>query len=205
MQTPLKSGIVVVMKIRLIRSAVFTILAIAFLSIGSKNVFAATTTTTSSGYPGPTTSTTPGPNTVINQEGNFTSGKVINIQSSGFAPGATVTITLNGVNIGTAVAHSTGTVTDTVTVDTVTSTGGTVSINGTTYTVSLTNNNLTVVGSAPNSTQLTVENIFGLTSSSGGLAFTGINILRWGIVIFALLVIGGGLIMFERRRSSRNA
>ncbi|NNN21391.1 MAG: hypothetical protein HKL80_05235 [Acidimicrobiales bacterium] len=193
------------MKIRLIRSAIFAILAIAFLSIGSKEVFAATTTSTSSGYPGPTTSTTLGPNTMVIQQGSFTSGKVINIQSSGYAPGSTVAITLNGVSLGTAVADASGTVTETITVDTVTSTGGTVSINGKTYNVSLTNNNLTVVGSAPNSTQLTVQNIFGLTSSSGGLAFTGINVLRWSIVIVALLVIGGGLIVFERRRSSRNA
>ncbi len=161
---------------------------------------AITTTTTASGYPGPTTTIAPQPAVVNVNLGSFSSGKSFTVQSSGFQPGSQVTVTFGGNPVGTFTADSSGNVTFTVDVTSVNSTGGTVTINGKSFNVALSNNVLVAVGTGANGAALTVNNSFSL-ASSGSLAFTGINLAKWLGVVGVLLVIGFVLFMLEKKRS----
>jgi hypothetical protein len=65
-------------------------------------------------------------------------------------------------------------------------------------------NNLAVSGFNASGNPVTQTASFTLNCAapavSGGLAFTGWNFLRWVLVAAIILVIGGGLILFTRRR-----
>jgi hypothetical protein len=120
------------------------------------------------------------------------------VSGTGFQPGETVTITLQGAVIGTATADATGAFSTSVTIPTGTSAG--------TYTIVST-------GSAgdSSSTQLTVGSgtcgtptpTFTTVSSStptSGLAFTGADIARLVEIAGIALGVGGLLLLATRRR-----
>ena len=173
----------------------------------SKASYAATTTTTASGYPGPTTTTQAGPSTVTQNLGTGTLGSTVQSSSCGFNAGAAVTITVNGSSAGSGTASSTGCVSIPINVLSVTSSGGQVQVNGSKFTVNLTNNQLSVVGTGSNGNQLTVNNTFAVSTSSvpingtTGKPFNG-EILIAGILIALGLLLVGTLLL--RRKSAVN-
>lgn len=184
-------------------------ISIAFLFTFANQAIALTigSTTPASGYPGPTTSTSSTPNTINQNIGIGVSGKTLTASSCGFQANSTVNLTLNGISIGTQTANSSGCVITTITVVSVSSTGGQIQVNGKTYNVTLTNDDLTAVGTGTNGAQLTVNNSFGVSSSSSSISgTTGKPFFGEMVGAFIILMIAGGLslIMFFNRKHRSN-
>jgi hypothetical protein len=164
-----------------------------------------TTTTTASGYPGPTTTTQPGPSTVNQSLASGSAGSTIQASSCGFQAGATVTITVNGTSAGSGTVGSNGCISTPITVLSVNSTGGQVEVNGVKVTVNTTNNQLVVVGSGSNGAQLTVNSTFGLTTSSVSINSSTGKPFKGELLIAGILAVVGFMlagILFVKRRST---
>ena len=120
-----------------------------------------------------------------------------------FASGATVNVTLNGTFVFTKVAAANGTIQVTVTRISET----TVSV-GDPVNVAIVCGTNTVVGTGPSPTGNTVSanGFFNIqcapttTTSTGGLAFTGANVVLAVAVALVLIVLGVLLVSFQRRR-----
>ncbi len=154
------------------------------------------------GYP-PGTTTLP-----ICEVGNVDAGIVAVGQTvtftlcGGFAPGASVNVTVNGVAALTKTANNGGFVVVVVTV-----TSQTVLAVGDPVNVAAVCGTNTVVATGPQAGGGTGSStgIFRLvctstTTTEEGLAFTGANVLRALLIALALIVVGALLVFFQRRR-----
>jgi hypothetical protein len=123
--------------------------------------------------------------------------------SCAFKPGAAITITLNGDFYGTAIAPSSGTFVETFRV-----TDPHISLNGNTEaavgygtTNTFVASGLNSAGDANVATTLVTIPSAPTTSSSTGLAFTGMDIMALVIASFALMALGFLVLVFSRRRN----
>lgn len=173
-------------------------------------------------YPtGSTTSTTAAPSSGSINAGTLGSGGTTSVDVCGFVPGSTVSISLNGKPVTTATVASNGCATVTIQVVSagtalgravfaaaglhLAATASSVKING----VSATGlppgqqNTITATGTGTNLASRTVSVFFTTSSSSaGGLPRTGAMILRWSLAGLGLIVIGGLLVLANRRRTN---
>lgn len=156
----------------------------------------ATTTTTAHGttttVAGATTTTTTSSSGVTVSPSSVPPGGTINVTSSGWAGGATVTVVMHSdpVTLGTMVASSTGTATGSFTIPSSATVGS---------------HTLDLSGTGASGSARTVSGSFSVTSSTtattsrpSALSRTGRDIA--GTVLFALLLIGAGAVLTRARR-----
>jgi LPXTG-motif cell wall-anchored protein len=178
-------------------------------------------------YPtGSTTPTTAGNTSGSINAGTLGSGGTVSVDVCGFAPGSTVTITLNGGAVTTATVGSNGCATITIQVVSpgtalgrpvfaaaglqLAQTSSSLKING----VAATGlppgqqNTIGATGTGSNLATRTV-NVFFTTSTSAtsgsGLPRTGVMILRWALAALGLIAIGALLVVADRRRNRKSA
>lgn len=174
-------------------------------------------------YPGPTTTTT-APTSQTEVEGTLVPGQTVVFDTCGLQPNSTVTLTLNGVAIGTDTVEGDGCVRQTVTVASATGTAAGASviaaiggrsllaqqgsasliIDGRTFTARVGQNTLVVAGTQPSGAPRTVTHVFNITGSAtggtGGLARTGGMIAKWSVAGLLLIGAGFAVVTINRRR-----
>jgi len=127
-----------------------------------------------------------------------------------FTPGASVTVVVNGVNVGTKVATAQGFITVTIRVNSQTELliEDPVSVAGQcgTNTVVATGPSTLANGTVTQTGTFQVLCPKGAaTPVQGRVAFTGANIARWSAVALALVMLGGTLVVADRRRGRSKA
>ena len=162
------------------------------------------------GYPGPTTTVAPAPTTHRQDEGALVAGTSTQFDDCGFTPGSAVAVTFNGQAAGSATADSSGC----VHIPVVTGANGSVTVNGRAFAAQATGNEVTATGVGSNGAGRTFTNTFAVVLGGsavrvGGvdrarlLPRTGVAILRWVLVASALVALGAGMVLAERRRLAR--
>lgn len=177
------------------------------------------TSTTSTTAVGNTTTTLPGATTTAaptttppttapasgNQSGGtHVKGETFTNNLCGYQPGATVSLNVDGQAGPSATADGNGCVAVQVTV----LDNSHVRVNGVTFNASCGSNSVVTTGPGSNGASLSETDSFTIncaatpsTTSSGGLAFTGANIMKLGGAALLLIAFGAGLVAVERRRS----
>jgi hypothetical protein len=177
-------------------------------------------------YPtGSTTPTTAGATSGTINAGALGPNGSVSVDVCGFVAGSTVTISLNGSAVTTAVAGSNGCATITIQVINpgaalgravfaaaglhLAATGSTLKINGVTATglPPGQTNAIAASGVGTNLAPRTVNVSFTVSSTGGtsGLPRTGLMILRWSLAALALIAVGSLLVLADRRRGRKRA
>jgi hypothetical protein len=147
------------------------------------------------------------------QAGTFAPGDQFTVEECQFAPGSTVTLSVNGQPAGSQTADGRGCVSQAVTVLTCSS----VSVNGHVLSARVGQNSLTASGSSSTGTPVVQTVNFnvacataaGLSQqvaqgrSSTGFAFTGANVARLGAFALLLMMLGAFLVRATRDRRVR--
>jgi hypothetical protein len=196
------------------RKILITAALVAFFALPT----AALAQTTTTDYSGGTSTTSPQPTVVTQQQGTHGQGDTFTVESCGFSDG--VALQWNGADAGSDTLNSAGCATQQVTIlEDGVSLGAKlfaaaglqlaaptpqVSIDGRTFTAKSGSNTLSVFGVGTNGADRTVNNIIvigGAAAGSGnGLPRTGAMILRWSLAALALIAVGGLLVLADRRR-----
>jgi hypothetical protein len=145
----------------------------------------------------------PPPCTVGNvNAGNVSVGQTVTFTLCGdFAPGASVTVTVNGV-LAITKTPTNGAVVVVVTVvsQTLLAVDDPVNVAAVCGINTVTATGATATGGTGNSTGTFNLLCTSTTTTKGGLAFTGANVMRFVLAALALIVIGALLVFFQRRR-----
>jgi hypothetical protein len=134
--------------------------------------------------------------------GSISVGQTVTFTLCGnFAPGAAVTVTVNGVSVFTK-APTNGAVTVVITVksSTVLAVDDPVNVAAVCGVNTAVATGATVGGGSASSSGTFNLVCTSSTTTSSGLAFTGTNVIEALLVAFALIVIGALLVVFQRRR-----
>lgn len=134
--------------------------------------------------------------------GNVSVGQTITFTLCGnFAPGASITVTVNGAVVLTKTPTN-GAVVVVVTVvsQTLLTVDDPVNVAAVCGTNTATATGAAATGGTANSTGTFNLLCTSTTTTKGGLAFTGANVMRFVLAALALIVIGALLVLFQRRR-----
>jgi hypothetical protein len=137
------------------------------------------------------------------QGGSHVLGEEFTTEGCGFAPNSTETLTVDDQAAGTKKADANGCIT--VRIKIISSTKADVN-DPVRVTIRCGSNDWTATGPAGSGTgQFRLVTAFDVacTARSGGTAFTGANVARWTLVAIVLIVLGGGLVLADRRRTQQ--
>ena len=155
-----------------------------------------------------TTTTAPATTTTAPASGNQNGGthvlgETFTNNACGYQPGATVSVTVDGQAGPSATANGSGCVALQITIVD----NSHVRVNGVTFNSSCGSNSIVTTGPGANGSTLSQTDTFTVscaaapTTSRGGLAFTGANVMKIGGAGLLLIAFGAGLVAIERRRS----
>lgn len=164
----------------------------------------ATTTAPPTTQAGGGATTTTAPASGNQNGGTHVKGETFTNNACGYQPGATVSLNVDGQAGPSATADGNGCVAIQVTV----LDNSHVRVNGVTFNASCGSNSVVTTGPGSNGSTLSETDSFTIncaatpsSTSSGGLAFTGANIMKLGGAALLLIAFGAGLVAVERRRS----
>lgn len=164
--------------------------------------------------------------------GVFSGGQSGNIVSCGFAPGSTVGLALNGVGIGTDDVDGQGCATQQLDVtgtigvalgrsesgllgvlglrgyaQTVRAATASIAIDGRPFRARIGDNALVVSGTNPAGQPFSVTNTFRITApapAEGGLARTGVEVVKWSVIALLLIALGVALLVPQAGQPERD-
>jgi hypothetical protein len=171
-----------------------------FAFVGMPQTANGQTTTTVSGYPGPTSTTLPASTSTSQTVGPLAIGSTLSFQVCGYQNGSSVSLRLNGNSAisGNFTVASNGCATITMTASG-TSSNVVVSINGNSYPAVLGQNSIVSNGTGVNGAPLIITTSFNITNPPS-LAFTGFDIILWGSIIIVLVALALVFISVAKRR-----
>jgi hypothetical protein len=173
-----------------IMAALFSItllsLPIAFVGVASAQT----------GYPPGTTTTSVAPGG--GNAGTVPLGGTITATASGFSPGSSTTLLVDGQAAGSVTVGANGVASVSIKVLSAT----TALVNGVSIPITCGANSVTFTGTSPTGAALTQTISFSVNCAvSAGIVFTGANVFKWLLAALVLLALGALFLIAERRRS----